>query len=91
MNLASISLGQTATGTTCTISSTNANDWFKITTNSNGKLIVEMTPSASDLDLEVDKETFIGGACSNLVFLGRSILGGTNKDTDPAMTAKTKT
>jgi len=77
MNLASISLGQTATGTTCTISSTNANDWFKITTNSNGKLIVEMTPSAADLDLEVYK----GPNCGSLASVGTSNLGGASKET----------
>ena len=67
MDRTSISLGETATGTICTVSSTNSNDWFKIKTNKNGKLIVEMTPTAADLDLEVDKETSIGGGCSNLV------------------------
>ncbi len=81
MNLASLSLGQTATGTLCSISSTNSNDWFKIKANDNGKLIVEMTPSAADLDLEVDKETFIGGACNNLVQVGTSAYGGSTKET----------
>ncbi len=81
MDKTSISLGETATGTICTISSSNTYDWFKVKANNNGKLIVEMIPSAADLDLEVDKETSIGGGCSNLVWLGKSQNGGANKET----------
>ncbi len=81
MDKSSISFGETATGTLCSISSTNANDWFKVTANNNGKLIVEMTPSAADLDLEVDKEIFVGGGCNNLVNLGTSKNGGSTKET----------
>ena len=44
-------------------------------------MIIEMTPSVPDLDLEVYKEIGIGGGCDSRVLVGTSTNGGSAKET----------